>query len=226
MEFLTLVALAGVAGIGYFFFVTRAKQQLAFIENYEFHPSLRKKVSEKYPHLTEKQVSLVFDGLRTYFHICNKAKRKMVAMPSQVVDVAWHEFIVFTRAYEQFSKKAIGRFLHHTPTEAMSSPTVAHEGIKRAWRLSCAKENINPKTPTKLPLLFAIDTQLEIEGGFKYLLNCKDQTHVGSNGSSGGYCAGHIGCASGCGGDSGSASESTGSSCGGSSCGSGCGGGD
>jgi hypothetical protein len=127
----------------------------------------------------------------------------MVSMPSQVVDVAWHEFILFTRKYEHFCSNAIGRFLHHTPAEAMESQTVAQAGIKKAWRISCLRENISPSSPTKLPLLFSIDAELSIPDGFEYSLNCK------KNGSAG-YCAGHIGCG-GCGGDSGG-------------CGGGCGG--
>ncbi len=51
-------------------------------------------------------------------------------MPSQVVDDAWHEFILFTRAYQQYCNKALGRYLHHTPAEAMDSPTIAQEGNK------------------------------------------------------------------------------------------------
>lgn len=77
----------------------------------------------------------------------------MVAMPSQVVDDGWHEFILFTRSYKSFCKKALGRFLHHTPTEAMRTPTSAQEGIKRAWRLACAKENNNPGKPNRLLLI-------------------------------------------------------------------------
>ena len=96
----------------------------------------------------------------------------MVSMPSQVVDVAWHEFILYTRPYEKFCKKGLGRFLHHTPTEAMSSPTVAQDGIKRAWRLSCARHKIDPARPAELPLLFSIDKQLNIEDGFIYSKNC------------------------------------------------------
>jgi len=38
-------------------------------------------------------------------------------MPSEIVYVAWHEFLLFTREYQVFSQKAMGRFLHHTPTE-------------------------------------------------------------------------------------------------------------
>ena len=127
-------------------------------------------------------------------------------MPSRVVDVAWHEFIIFTRAYADFSQKAIGRFLHHTPTEVMRSPTMAQEGIKRAWRLACAHEGIDPGTPSRLPLLFDLDTRLDIENGFRYSRNCMRD----SSRKNGEYCAGHIGCSSGCAGSSGGADDSGG----------------
>ena len=193
----------------------RDRKRAAFIDGYAFHPAISRKVAARYPQLSEHQLETVFTGLRSYFQLCRKARRRTVAMPSQAVDVAWHEFILFTKAYEQFSRRAIGRFLHHTPTEAMSSPTQAQQGIKRAWRLACAEESINPKTPSRLPLLFAIDGDLGIEDGFRYVLDCSDPSRQGDPG----YCAGHIGCASGCSGDSG------GSDCGGSSCsGGGCGG--
>lgn len=35
--------------------------------------------------------------------------------PPHIVDLAWHEFILFTRYYEQFCNKHYGRFIHHTP---------------------------------------------------------------------------------------------------------------
>lgn len=199
-------------------------RQLTFLENYRFNAAIGKKVKQKYPHLTDQDIELVMEGLRDYFYICIKAKRRMVSMPSQVVDIAWHEFILFTRAYEGFCKKALGRFLHHTPTEAMKTPTHAQKGIKRAWRLACERNNINPSFPVKLPLLFSIDSQLNIEDGFKYSLNCKDKSSP-NNGSS--YCATHIGCTSGCAGSSGSSSGSFFGDSGGDSgggCGGGCGG--
>lgn len=211
---------------GYFVLRARKARQLEYIRNYEFHPALARKVKDKYPHLSDNDLETVFDALRDYFHICNLARNRMVSMPSQVVDVAWHEFILFTRTYKAFCKKAIGRYLHHTPTEAMRTPTLAQAGIKRAWRLACAKENIRPSTPSRLPLLFAVDGMLNIEDGFRYSLNCTDKASplYGS-----GYCAGHIGCASGCAGDSGGSSDSGGffDGWGGDSsgCGGGCGGG-
>lgn len=197
--------------------------RLDYLQGYRFHPSLRKKLQSRYPHLSDDQVTLVFDTLRDYFHICNRANQKMVAMPSQVVDVAWHEFILSTRLYKEFCAKALGKFLHHTPTEVMKSPTSAGEGIKRAWQLACKHEQINPSAPERLPMLFGIDALLNIPDGYTYVLDCKNPASpmYGS-----GYCASDIGCSSGCGGDSGdSISDGFGdSSCGGSSCGGSCGG--
>lgn len=177
------------------------------IDRYPFPPSLPTKVREKYPHLSDRELEQVMNGLREYFHLCNIAGKRMVSMPSQAVDVAWHEFILFTRKYEHFCKRALGRFLHHTPAEAMESPTAAQAGIKTAWKISCFREQIQPKSASKLPLLFAMDAALKIPDGFRYSLDC-------SKPGSYGYCAGHIGCGSGCGGCSGDSSG----------CSSGCGG--
>jgi hypothetical protein len=138
-------------------------------------------------------------------------------MPSQAVDDAWHEFILFTRQYAQFCRSAFGRFLHHTPAEAMRSPTQASDGIKRTWRLACAGEGIDPERPQRLPRLFAMDAALLIAGGFIYQLDCLAAGCDGAMGA--GFCASHIGCGSGCSGDSGSSDGDGGSGCGG-----GCGG--
>lgn len=231
MNWILLIALLLIlAGTVRYVIHGRRSRQLAFIKSYRFHKSIREKVSEKYPHLDANQLYLVFRALRDYFWMCNHAGRRMVAMPSQVVDVAWHEFILFTRTYQAFCQKALGRFLHHTPTEAMRTPTTAQEGIKRAWRLACAREEINPGTPAKLPLIFAIDTMLQIPDGFNYVLDCRESEALAAGS---GYCAGAIGCASGCAGDSAIDSDSGGffdgmfdsSGCG-ADCGGGCGGGD
>jgi len=203
------------------------KQQL-WIDTYRFPSSVANIVTETYPHLTEPQVGSVLKGLREFFHICREAGPVMIAMPSQVVDVAWHEFILSTRDYQEFCQKAFGRFLHHTPAEAMQQTGKGPDGIKRAWRLACEREGLSPKNPSRLPLLFALDADLNIPNGFKYSVDCKKP---GSHPN----CGSHIGCSGGsCGtSDSGSSStshsdaggDSSGSGCG-SSCGGGCGGGD
>ncbi|MBS1143175.1 MAG: hypothetical protein H6R14_581 [Proteobacteria bacterium] len=193
------------------------QHRAGYIGRYPYERFLDKRLAARRPELTTEQRAQVFAALIDYFQICRMAGRRMVAMPSQAVDDAWHEFILFTRHYDTFCRQAFGRFLHHTPAEAMSSPTQASDGIKRAWRLACALEKINPKAPERLPRLFALDAALGLAGGFVYHLDCMAARNGGADG---GYCASHIGCGgggSGCGGDSGSAD--------GSGCGGGCGGG-
>jgi hypothetical protein len=195
------------------------QRRAEYIDRYPYAQYLDKRLAAKRPELTKEQREDVLLALRDYFQLCRMAGRRMVAMPSQVVDDAWHEFILFTRQYERFCRRGFGRFLHHTPAEAMRSPTDATEGIQRAWRLACANEGINPKKPDRLPRLFAMDATLLIAGGFIYHLDCMAAKQ---GATSAGFCASHIGCGGGCSGDSGNSSDS---SDGGSGCSGGCGGG-
>lgn len=207
---------------GGLFFVYRLIKRSAlnrrrkFIEGFSFPQTIKEKIVKAYPHLTAVEVNEVIRGLKEYFHICNMAGEKFVSMPSQVVDVAWHEFILFTSKYQVFCSKAFGRFLHHVPAEAMRTPTIAQKGIQRAWQLSCKRERINPDFPAKLPILFNLDSKLKIPKGFYYTPNCKV-----SNAS--GFCAGDIGSSDSLGGIDGvssfgeSSDQGCSSSCGGGS---------
>lgn len=191
----------------------RKRRQQAYLNAFQFPTTISVKLKHTYPHLSEQDIKQVLSALKQYFAICHTAGGKMVAMPSQAVDVAWHEFILFTRDYKEFCDKALGRFLHHTPAEAMKKPNNAQQGIKRAWRLACTAQGINPKSPSRLPLLFAIDSSLNIPDGFNYSLNCQDPN---SPHKYNGQCATHIGCTgTSCGGSSSSDSGCSGSSCGG-----------
>lgn len=189
-------------------------RRVAYIDNFPYARLLDKRLATRRPELSEAQRQAVFVGLNDYFQLCRIAGKRMVAMPSQAVDDAWHEFILFTRQYDKFCQGAFGRFLHHTPAEAMSAPTQASEGIRRAWRLACAREKIDPQKPDRLPRLFALDAILLIAGGFIYHLDCMAAQKAGLGD---GYCASHIGCggSSGCSGDSGSSDSGDGGGCGG-----------
>lgn len=191
-----------------------------YIDAYRMPDAILKRFAATRPELSDGQRVLVESALRQYFQICQRAKGKFVSMPSQVVDDLWHEFILFTRNYALFCRKAFGRYLHHTPAEAMAGPTQATSGIRRTWFHACRMENIDPRNPGRLPLLFALDAQLGIANGFFYNLNCRDTAASSSNA----FCASDIGCGGGgdgggvsCGGDAGGD--------GGGGCGGGCGGG-
>lgn len=224
-----LAVLAGAVALGLRRQQARLRAQR--LAQFRFPPALARKVRATYPHLSEHQAGRVLDGLREFFAISAMARGRLVAMPSQVVDVAWHEFILSTRAYQAFCRDTLGRFLHHTPAEAMRSPTQAQEGIRRAWRLACLREGLDPRRAARLPLLFALDAELAIADGFHYALDCAAAraaaaSGAGSDAGAVTYCGSDIGCgssggcASGCGSDSGGSGDGGGDGGGG-----GCGGG-
>lgn len=197
------VMLLGILLFGLLLIVIFSKRRAArhsevkrriYIDSYPFPARVSDKLRRTYPHLTDPQIKRVLDGLRQYFQICRMANKQTLSMPSQAVDVAWHEFILFTRSYQTFCKRAFGHFLHHVPAEAMSSKEVPRAGIKRAWRLACQVENLNPAAPVRLPLLFMLDKELAIADGFYYNLNCGPR---GTGQHANEFCASHIGCGSG-----------------------------
>lgn len=151
---------------------------------------LKRKLREAYPHLSGKDCDLVERGLRQYFLACLRSDKAFVAMPSRVVDSMWHEFILHTRAYREWCELTLGWFLHHTPAEALGAKAVGNDGLRRAWYWACRDESIQPKNPTRLPLLFALDHKLNIAGGFHYQPNCHDINRKSAAGGDGSttYC--------------------------------------
>jgi hypothetical protein len=144
-----------------------------FIRHSVLPQFLKLKLRERYAHLSQKDAELVERGLRQFFLTCHRSRGKFVAMPSQAVDVLWHEFILHTRAYRRWCGFGLGRFLHHTPAEALAQNDKRNDGLRRAWFWACKDESIDPRLPTRLPLLFALDTKLGIEGGFNYVPDCR-----------------------------------------------------
>ncbi|MGQ5523503.1 glycine-rich domain-containing protein [Chitinimonas sp. PSY-7] len=211
-----------------------ALQREAYIRNFALPKGLFDKLCKLHPHLDLKECQLVSHGLRQFFLAYHKSGYKYVSMPSQVADDLWHEFILYTKNYQGFCKKAFGRFLHHTPASALNDNRQSNAGLRRCWRFVCLDENINPLSPTRLPLLFALDTKLSIANGFKYAADCQspgspatadagNEIHCGGDFSSNSFDGGTDGFS-----DSSSSSDggcdSGGDSGGG--CGGGCGGGD
>ena len=186
-----------------------------------------------FPALKAGDAELVLRGLRQFFMAHLRSDRKFVGMPSKVVDTAWHEFILHTRAYEAWCGSAFGALLHHTPPEAMGGNNVKrNDGLRRTWYWACKEEGINPRAPTRLPLLFALDKKFGIAGGYRYEANCES---IGRASDSNVHCgsvfsdssSGASGDADGFGGSestSGSSASDSSSDGGGNSCGGGCGG--
>ena len=159
---------------------------------------LKRKLREAYPHLEGRDCDLVERGFRQFFLACLRSDRRLVAMPSKAVDAYWHAFILHTRAYAEWCDATIGRFVHHTPAEALGAKSGDNDGLRRAWFWACRDESIDARHPSRLPLLFALDAKLRIDGGFRYVADCSGLRRRGEAGV--GAAAVH------CGGDFGDAS--------------------
>jgi len=236
----TLTAAVGVVVLQFRLEMRRDR----FIRRYTLPDGLFHKLRKRHPQLDLKDCQLVAQGLRQFFLAHLNSDRKFVSMPSQVADDLWHEFILYTKEYQQFCRRAFGRFLHHTPAVVLTKGQQGNAGLRRCWFHACREENINPRQPTRLPLLFALDQKLNLPNGFAYSAKCRSvRRQVGDaaiycgadlGGPTAG-CGGDAGCGadghsgsdggthSGCGGDGGSGSGSGCGSCGG-GCAGGCGG--
>jgi hypothetical protein len=166
----------------------RELKRAEFIREFQWPAGLLSRIEVTYPHVTRKDSALVGNGLRQFFLAYNMSGRKYVAMPSQAADELWHEFILYTKDYSQFCDRAFGSFLHHTPAVVLSSHHKSNnEGLRRVWWQCCKLENIDAINPTRLPLLFALDTKLKIPNGYVYTPDCSE---LRRNGDSGGHCGG------------------------------------
>lgn len=184
-----------------------------YIRRYTFSSEIFSRIKEQYPALEEKDLYLVARALRQYFLVYLRARKKTVGMPSRVVDIMWHEFILDTRKYTAFCKKAFGGYFHHIPASKSHKGIAIASSMKLTLKLAFLEENINPANPTRLPLLFAIDEKLKIPNGNIYQLpknaqessgnsaaGCGGVACGGSSCSDSSNCCGDGGCSGGCGG--------------------------
>ncbi|HEX5337584.1 MAG TPA: hypothetical protein VFW53_04035 [Gallionella sp.] len=202
-----------------------------YIRSYILPPGIYQKLQARRPELTLKECQLIAHALRQFFLAYLKSGCKFVSMPSQAADDLWHELILYTRHYEEFCNHAFGRFLHHTPAVVLGKDKQNNTGLRRVWWHTCLEENINPRKPTRLPLLFALDAKLNISDGYTYTPNCTalrdNRNDRGNTGTA--YCGGDFADSSYDGSTDGFGDSSAGDGGGGDGgggCGGGCGGGD
>ena len=176
----TLLAFIFVIGLVLVYVLAKLvhARRTEYIRNFSLPPGLYDKLREKHPQLSLKDCQLVGHALRQFFLAYLRSGREHISMPSQSVDDLWHEFILYTRHYADFCRRAFGGFLHHTPAAALSSSGRSNDGLRRCWWQACREENINPRRPTRLPLLFAIDRKLGVKDGFVYLLDCHNPVEL------------------------------------------------
>ena len=191
---------------------TRKRRRRAFIESYEFPLALKNKLRDELE--GDRPVGVALEGLREWYLACLDAgPDATLGMPSRAVDVAWHEMILMTRTYHHFCERAFGYYLHHSPESVMGEPM--RDGLARTL---AALERNQALTMAGVPLLFAIDGELDLAGGQAWAVadidSLRHHQHYLDRGGSGSYGGGHAGgCASG--GDGGGGGGCGGGGCGG-----------
>ncbi len=95
-----------------------AKTPLNKVMAYRFEPLIERLVEKKGMSLTEA-TALYEDTLR-FLYLCGTTPRALA--PSERIDLAWHEFLLFTREYQNFCRRMFGFFIHHNPRESGKRP--------------------------------------------------------------------------------------------------------
>jgi hypothetical protein len=163
----------------------RHQRRLRHIRHGPLPPGLYDKLRARRSDIDPIHFPRLEQGLRDFFEAYLRSGRKPVSMPSQAVDELWHEFILHTRHYQQFCDRAFGRFLHHSPAAVLSKKYDRNVGLRRVWWHCCKREGIDPRNAHRLPLLFALDTQLVLADGFHYLTDCRGLRRQDDNHSAG-----------------------------------------
>lgn len=165
-----------------------------FIKKYKFPEKIGEEIKKEYPHLTDNDIYVVISALKEFFLAFNESNYKKIGMPSKVVDLAWHHFILFTKDYEAFCQNAFGRFFHHVPSIKKENEKAGSSMLINTWMASCSLAGESSTTINRLPLLFSIDETLKIENGYHYDLKEMKKTLSSK------YSGSSVGCGGGCGG--------------------------
>lgn len=88
------------------------------VMNYRFEPLIGRLVDKK-GLLRQEAENLYTDMLRFMF-LCGTVGKTLA--PSERIDLAWHEFLLFTREYQRFCRSMFGFFVHHNPVESGKRP--------------------------------------------------------------------------------------------------------
>ena len=84
-------------------------------------------------------------GLRQFFMAHLRSGRKFVAMPSKLVDAAWHEFILHTQGYQRWCAAAFGGCCTTRRPRCWAATRAATTGCAAAWYWACKEESIDPR---------------------------------------------------------------------------------
>lgn len=85
---------------------------------------LERRIAADHPELAPGMPARILDQALAFLAACATTTRPIG--PSDLVDIGWHTFILYTREYAAFCDRIAGRFIHHEPDDAPGGegPTV------------------------------------------------------------------------------------------------------
>ncbi|MFC0561484.1 hypothetical protein [Halalkalibacter alkalisediminis] len=81
--------------------------------DYEYIQQVKQRFLQENPNRSEVEFEWLLFELKRYFLVSNLLKK--APMFSKDVDEIWHEMILFTKEYQDFSEGFLGEMLHHIP---------------------------------------------------------------------------------------------------------------
>jgi hypothetical protein len=110
---------------------------------YRFEPLIVRLVEKKGFERAEAE-NLYTDMLR-FLYLCGTVGKTLA--PSERVDLVWHEFLLFTREYQNFCRSMFGFFVHHNPVESGKRPAPKKGKSVVATTLKAARETFGELSP-------------------------------------------------------------------------------
>jgi hypothetical protein len=107
-------------------FIKRLVIKLEGSIDQDYYEKIKYRSLQKYPDMNERKFEVLYFELKRFFLL--KALVPNLSMYSPKVDDIWHEMLMFTREYQEFSHRFLGEMIHHNPH---LRGKVDHSG--RAW---------------------------------------------------------------------------------------------
>ena len=89
---------------------------------------LTARIAAEHPKLAADMPARIVDQALAFLGTCAVTTRAIG--PSDLVDIGWHTFILYTHEYAAFCDRIAGRFIHHQPDDAPGDgwPTLPDAG--------------------------------------------------------------------------------------------------
>ncbi|RYZ66802.1 MAG: hypothetical protein EOP09_12125 [Proteobacteria bacterium] len=83
--------------------------------------------------LEVERAQLLFEDVKRFLKLCSVTDRDMEA--TNIIDDGWHEFLLFSKEYQDFCAEYLGGFVHHRPwiqiTDRCTAETIDADTTRR-----------------------------------------------------------------------------------------------